>query len=70
MVLPVSFFLKMNSFSAPLPSQGGSNPSALVDQWAANRLNKFCEFKGWHIGIPFEEMPGQDSLTLLSRFFQ
>lgn len=51
-------------------AEGGSNPSAAIDQWAVNRLNKFHEFKGWNNGIPFKELLGRDCVSLLTNVFE
>lgn len=53
-------------------AEGGNlydnNPSAAVDQWAKNCLNKVREFKGWNVGI--RGMLGRDCVTLLTKFFE
>ncbi|CAM6124742.1 unnamed protein product [Calypogeia fissa] len=48
----------------------GSNPSAGVDQWAHNRLDKFRAFKKMDSSIPFDELSYVECSVLLTKLFE
>jgi hypothetical protein len=50
------FFSEDPEFQKKL-REGGTNPSASVNQWARNRLDAFRKSQGWDYTTPFEELP-------------
>ncbi|CAM6083274.1 unnamed protein product [Calypogeia fissa] len=65
---PFEFLEEDSSFMKTI-AEGGLNPSAAVDKWARNRLNKFRAYKGLDTSIMFDDLSALDCATLLTKFF-
>lgn len=51
-------------------SNGGTNPSWVVDDWVVNRLTAYRVFHGFDVSVPFEDLPIIDCVRLLEKFFE